>query len=97
MSTMSRRWDTHDFDDPDENPVTRFRHLGGDYGPYDPAHWDSDDDDDDDDFAGWDSDASFSHIPQQVYDKFEKGIAMLPRLRGSLYGNVSCQYRSQFA
>lgn len=94
---MSRRWDTHDFDDPDENPVTRFRHLGGDYGPYDPAHWDSDDDDDDDDFAGWDSDASFSHIPQQVYDKFEKGIAMLPRLRGSLYGNVSCQYRSQFA
>ncbi|XDG06134.1 hypothetical protein ABKA04_005749 [Annulohypoxylon sp. FPYF3050] len=34
---MSRTWDIHDFNDPDEDPVTRLRHLGGDYGPYDPA------------------------------------------------------------
>lgn len=76
---MARRWDVHDFDDPDENPVTRLRHLGGDYGPYDPAHWEFDDDDED--FEGWNSDDSFSHIPKQVYDDFEKGMTISLRLQ----------------
>ncbi|KAI1458738.1 hypothetical protein F4805DRAFT_112725 [Annulohypoxylon moriforme] len=69
---MSRRWDIHDFDDPDENPITRFRHLGGDYGPYDPAFgWtgdfdDFDDFDDSEDDSEYGSDDSFSGMPSAI-------------------------------
>lgn len=70
---MSRHWDFHDFNDPDDDPVTRLRHLGGDYGPYDPANWDIDegeDFEDDSDELEWDSDDSFL---QTLCKDFEHG------------------------
>ncbi|KAI1084229.1 hypothetical protein F5B20DRAFT_287997 [Whalleya microplaca] len=70
-----RAWDVHDFNDPDEDPVTRFRHLGGDYGPSDPSYWDLDDEYD----IEWDSDDSFSHLPSEVYEEFEKAQSKYPR------------------
>ncbi|KAI0023522.1 hypothetical protein F4780DRAFT_52659 [Xylariomycetidae sp. FL0641] len=76
---MDRAFDFHDFNDPDEDAVTRLRHLAGDYGPNDPAYWDDEWDEVDDDDEGWDSDDSFSHIPPQVYEDFEKEQKKYPR------------------
>ncbi|CAJ2501416.1 Uu.00g042690.m01.CDS01 [Anthostomella pinea] len=70
---MPRQWDHHDSNDPVDDVVTRFRHLGGDHGPSDPAYWDFDDEKD------WDSDDSFSQVPPEIYESFEKTQAKYPR------------------
>ncbi|KAI1205548.1 uncharacterized protein F4807DRAFT_464634 [Annulohypoxylon truncatum] len=79
---MSRAWDFHDFNDPDDDPVTRLRHLGGDYGPYDPAFgglgdfvnsFDSEDD------SEYDSDDSFLYTPSAIEEFFAEQDIIYPR------------------
>ncbi|KAI1102860.1 hypothetical protein F4804DRAFT_311626 [Jackrogersella minutella] len=76
---MSRPWDFHDFNDPDDDPVTRFRHLGGDFGPYDPSYWGFDSLDEDDDDEESDSDDSFSDVGLEAYQYFEEDQKKYPR------------------